>query len=452
MEPAMIATDKDWAASIGVSPPNGLPKLETNVDMLAREITAQHHFTRDAGDRLYHFKNGVYRPTGERFIAAKVKELYRAWGLAAKWSIHKSTEVVEYIRVDCPELWGDPPVDTINALNGLLDVRTRELKPHTSEFYSAVQLPVRFDPEARCEAWDKFIAEVFPEDSAAIAWEIPAWMMTTANSIQKAVLLLGEGSNGKSTYLRACVAFVGKANTSALSLHKLEQDRFAAARLIGKLANICPDLPNAHLSSTSMFKALTGGDVITAEWKFQNSFEYVPFCKLIFSANRPPQTDDATHGFFRRWQVVPFNRAFEEGATGTAKREDLDAQLADPVELSGVLNKVLFALEQIREHGFTQSESMNAAWQEFRNVTDPLNVWLDLNTVTVPNMMVPKADLVAAFNKHLADSRRPAMTKTAFGLAIKRARPVVEASQRTWQGRVTEVYTGIGMATKERAE
>jgi len=65
---------------------------------------------------------------------------------------------------------------------------------------------------------------------------------------------------------------------------------------------------------------------------------------------------------------------------------------------------------------------------------------------------VPKADLVAAFNKHLADSRRPAMTKTAFGLAIKRARPVVEASQRTWHGRVTEVYTGIGMATKERAE
>ena len=450
----MIATDKDWAASIGVSPaaPNGLPKLETNVDMLAREITAQNHFARDPGDRLYHFKNGVYRPTGERFITAKVKELYGAWGLAAKWSIHKSTEVVEYIRVDRPELWSDPPTDTINVLNGLLDVRTRRLRPHTHEFYSTVQLPIQFDPEARCEAWDQFIGEVFPEDSGAIAWEIPAWLMTPRNNIQKAVLLLGEGSNGKSTYLRACIAFIGKSNTAALSLHKLEQDKFAAARLIGKLANICPDLPTGHLSATSMFKALTGGDVICAEFKFKDSFEYVPFCKLVFSANKPPYTDDATHGFFRRWQVIPFNRSFEDGASGTAKPEDLDAQLADPAELSGVLNKVLFAFDRIRDHGFTQSESMRAAWEEFRSVTDPLMVWLDQNTVTLPNAMIPQSDLIDAFNKYLTDARKPVMTKTAFGLALRRARPDVEATQRTWRGTLTRVYAGVGMKTREQPE
>jgi putative DNA primase/helicase len=434
------------------------PKLETNVDQLAREITAQDHFARDPGGRLYVFKAGVYKPTGERFISQSVKELYAAWGLAAKWSIHKSAEVTEYIRVDAPDLLTDPPADTINLLNGLLDVRTRTLRPHTHEFYSTVQLPVHFDPDAKCEAWDKFIAEVFPADSEAIAWEIPAWLMTPRNNIQKAVLLLGEGSNGKSTFLRACVAFIGKSNTAALSLHKLEQDKFAAARLIGKLANVCPDLPTAHLSVTSMFKALTGGDVISAEWKFKDSFEYVPFAKLVFSANEPPHTDDHTHGFFRRWQVVPFNRSFEEGAEGTAKREDLDAQLADPSELSGVLNKALLALEQIQQHGFTQSKSMRDAWAEFRSATDPLNVWLDLNTVALPNVMVPKSDLIAAYNKHLADSGRTPMTNTAFGLAIKRARPNIEEAQRTWQGKEkTWVYNGIGMKTdppgsKEQSE
>jgi putative DNA primase/helicase len=150
---------------------------------------------------------------------------------------------------------------------------------------------------------------VFPADSEAIGWEIPAWLMTPENSAQKVVLLSGEGANGKSAYLRACIAFVGKGNVTALSLHRLEQDKFAVSRLVGKLANICPDLPSAHLASTSTFKALTGGDEMAAEYKFKNGFDYAPFCKLLFSANQPPRSDDATHGFFRRWQVIPFGRA-----------------------------------------------------------------------------------------------------------------------------------------------
>jgi hypothetical protein len=45
-----------------------------------------------------------------------------------------------------------------------------------------VQLPVKFDPSARCPAWDKFISEVFPGDSEAIAWEIPATPMPSPRS------------------------------------------------------------------------------------------------------------------------------------------------------------------------------------------------------------------------------------------------------------------------------
>jgi phage/plasmid-associated DNA primase len=101
------------------------------------------------------------------------------------------------------------------------------------------------------------------------------------------------------------MAFIGKHNSTAASLHKLELDKFAGARLVGKLANICPDLPTSHLASTSIFKALTGGDVVTTEYKHKDSFEFTPFCKLLFSANKPPQSDDSTHGLFRRWQVIP---------------------------------------------------------------------------------------------------------------------------------------------------
>lgn len=437
-------------AKTGVAPRSGGD--ETNTAELAGEITSQASFARDAGGRLYVFKDGVYIPSGELFVQQRVKGIMKRWGIETKWTSRRAKEVCEYILVDSPALWDAPRQDIVNLRNGLLSVRTGEIRAHSPEFLSSVQLPVTFDPAAECPAWDQFIADVFPGDSEAVAWEVAAWLMTPDTSIQKAVLLTGEGANGKSTYLRALVAFVGRHNTAAVSLHRLEQDKFAVARLVGKLANICPDLPSAHLASTSMFKAITGGDVLHAEYKYLDSFEFVPFAKLVLSANQPPHSDDPTHGFFRRWLVVPFMRTFEEGSAGTISREKLDARLSAPNELSGVLNKALGALAAIgKRGGFTESESMKRAWSEFRTATDPLSVWLDCNTVDLPTAMVAKADLMTAFNKHCTDAGRPPLTKSAFGLALKRARPGIDEGQRTLSGRVQWVYMGIGLRTEPMA-
>ncbi|MGO9261735.1 MAG: phage/plasmid primase, P4 family [Bryobacteraceae bacterium] len=434
----------DWAATLSPGKANDA-EPEMNVRILADAITQADRFARDAGGRLYVFQGGVYCLNGKQFVLRRVKRLHQQRDLAYKWSTRRADEVVEYISVDCPELWGQPPADTLNLPNGLLDIERRTLRDHDPQFLSATQLPVRFDPAARCPKWEKFVAEVFPDDSRALAWELAAWAMLPAQSIQKAVLLIGEGSNGKSAFLRGLVGFLGRANTTALSLHKLEQDRFAVSRLMGKLANICPDLPTAHLTSTSVFKSLTGGDVLAGEFKFKDSFEFESPAKLIFSANAAPRSDDATHGFFRRWQVVPFARTFEEGAAGTMRRDELDAMLSDPVELSGVLNKALDALKNIRSRGFTESASMREAWIEFRETTDPLATWLDQNTDTVSDELVVQGSLMAAFNKHLTDHNKPIMAKTGFGLALKRARPSITLTQRTVDGRVKWVYLGIRM-------
>ncbi|MDP8952298.1 MAG: bifunctional DNA primase/polymerase, partial [Actinomycetota bacterium] len=165
---------------------------------LAEAITDEHHFARDAGGKLYVYEGGAYRPEGERIIAVAIKRLLEGGGSQAMWTTHRAREVTEYIRVDAPELWERPPVSRINVLNGILDAETRQLSEHAPDFLSPVQLPVRFDPDVTCPAWEKFVAETFPEDAQDLAFEIPAWLMTPDTSIQKAILLLGEGANGKS--------------------------------------------------------------------------------------------------------------------------------------------------------------------------------------------------------------------------------------------------------------
>ncbi len=404
-------------------------------------VTSTDHFARDTGGWLYVYRSGFYQPTGDAFVRRRVKELLICSGKANQWESRLAGEVCIYIGTDAPDLWEVPPADPLNVTNGLLDLRTKVLMPHSPEFLSSIQLPVAYDPTASCDGWDWFIEETFPSDCHEVGYEIPAWAMTPDATVQKSVLLAGEGANGKSVFLAGLCAFLGRRNVSGVSLHKLENDRFAAARLVGKLANVCSDIPSARLFGTSVLKALTGGDLLHAERKFKESFEFHPFAKLIFSANQPPASDDASYAFLRRWLVVPFMRTFEEGSRDRWRRSDLDGLLAEPRELSGLLNRALDALPRLRTKGFTTSDTLSGALTEFREATDPLTVWLNQHVDDDVTAFIPKCELMTAYNSAGTAAKRPPMTGTAFGLlsagrgvasGMGNAPPLVSGGTCTW--------------------
>ena len=64
------------------------------------------------------------------------------------------------------------------------------------------------------------------------------------------------------------------------------------------------------IQTIPMFKAITGCDRITAEFKYRDSFEFTPVTRLLFSANRLPASDDASQAFFDRWLIVRFPNRF----------------------------------------------------------------------------------------------------------------------------------------------
>jgi putative DNA primase/helicase len=417
------------------------------IKQLADWITVNERFAQDLGGRLYRFNAGVYKPDGSAHVKRLVKRLLENWSLTKKWSSARSEEVVEFIRVDAQPLWECPPLHVLNLANGLLHIETGQLKPHSTDHMSSVQLPVVFDPTATCPVWDGFVEDVFPDDAREVPWQIASWLMVPDTSLQKAILLLGEGSNGKSTFLTGLSAFLGPSNVAAVSLHRLESDRFSVARLVGKLANMCADLPSSHLAGTSVFKELVGGDRLPAEYKYRDSFEFLPFARLIFSANHPPRSGDSTQAFFRRWLVVPFTRKFEGGD----EIRDMAARLAAPRELSGLLNRALLARKHMQEcGGLIESPSMCAAREEFRRVTDPVAVWLDNWTVEKSDVFVSKNELLIAYNRTSEAAGRPPETETAFGRALHRLRPNLRDGQRTVGGKKgVWVWLGLGLRPSE---
>jgi len=402
-----------------------------------------HRFARDAGGLLYLYKDGVYRPEGERFIQAEAKRALAELGAAEQWSSHKCGEAARWIAADCPVLWDRPPADVVNVRNGLLDVNTGELRPHSPDFLSPVQLPVRFDPDARCPGWEAFVEATFPPDALEIAWEIPGWLMVPDTSLQKAVMLTGDGANGKSRYLAGLQTFLGGDNVAAIPLQKLEEDRFAAARLLGKLANIYADLPAKALEKSEVFKMLTGGDTIACERKFQESFEARLFCRMVFSCNNPPQIRDATNAFFRRWVVIPFECTLH--AEDLIPADELDALLGSPEELSGLLNRALEGLRRLRARkAFPQAKSLEEALHAFREACDPLAAWLDRVTIPDPDGWIEAEALYRGWMANCQEQGLTVMSRESFGRSIRRIRPhwVIERP-RAEDGSRPRGYRGV---------
>ena len=179
------------------------------------------------------------------------------------------------------------------------------------------KIPIKYNPNADCPKIKEFINQIMREEDVVVLQELAGYCLWKDYPIQKAFALVGEGSNGKSTFLRLLTKLLGKENVSSISLQDLVNNRFAVANLYGKLANIFADLPPEILKDTAKFKMLTGGDIITAEKKFKNPFKFYNYAKLIFSCNRLPVTYDDTTAFFRRWVIINFPNTFDGVVIGT---------------------------------------------------------------------------------------------------------------------------------------
>ena len=107
---------------------------------------------------------------------------------------------------------------------------------------------MKYDPNAECPLIQKFLEEITgSKEDAEILIEVIGYCLYRSYPIQKALMLVGDGANGKTTFLRLLTRFLGHQNVSNRSLHELETNRFAKASLFGKLANIYDDLPDKTL-------------------------------------------------------------------------------------------------------------------------------------------------------------------------------------------------------------
>lgn len=323
--------------------------------------------------QLYVYEDGYYQQD-ERIIERKMIDIYPSIKQTQR------SETLSYIRIkthiNSSKLKVNPYV--INLNNTRLDVRSGECLEYDPKAIEFDRIPVTYDPSAYCADLDKMLNRVFLCDNEVINLfkEMVGACLLKHNRYQKAFLLYGSGSNGKSTILDLVKKFLGKNNISSIELDKLTTDKFAPAELENKLANIGDDINDSALRDTGTIKKLFSGNSILVQRKGERPFNLEPYATHIFSGNSIPRSFDKSDGFYRRWILVPFVAKF------STTDEDYDPLIEDKITtdtaLSYLLNLGLEGVKRLIKNGkFTEPESVKRALAEYKTENSTVLTWIE---------------------------------------------------------------------------
>ena len=272
-------------------------------DKFATYLKNNNHIVKING-QLHIYKDGIYVPGHAEIESQMIKHIPHL-KRANRSEVLASLEIM----IDGEAKTTNPNV--IAFTNGLYNIKDGSFRDFTPDVVITNKIPWPYNPAAYSELLDHTLDRLACNDPEvrALLEEMVGYCLYRRNELGKAFILIGDKSNGKSTFLHVVKNMLGDSNIASLDLKELG-DRFKTAELFGKLANIGDDIGDEFIANASVFKKLVTGDRVNVERKGQDPFEFNNYAKFLFSANNIPRMKDKTGAVQRRLVIVPFDAKF----------------------------------------------------------------------------------------------------------------------------------------------
>lgn len=417
----------------------------------------------DSGDvYAYDELKGIWKRKGEAIIQEAVQASLKELSMR-----FHTFEVQDYIKgaTRTDRATFETSVQYINLRNGVYDLDTDTLLPHSSNFHFFNVLPLTYDPTAKCPAIDKFLETILPdtdgvsrENDRKAMRQRAGYFLYRGYPIHKASMDLGPGGQGKTTWFNLLLAFIGQENVVSITLQDLETSPFAKASLYGKLGNIYDDLPKKALYSTSVFRMAVGQSPLTARHLYHDFFGFVNHAKFCFSANQLPRTTEDTVAFFRRWNITNYPVYFVDKLTAGMEETPLlrvaDKQiiktLTTPEELSGFLNEALAALKELLRDGhFANDKTTEEIRDTYIRLSDSVAAYIMDRIDLDPTAFEDKKRVYNDYLEYCKGMNYPIVTRGVFTIRFTHEVRVEDYYAREGDTR-TYCWRGIRIRTTDK--
>ena len=330
-------------------------------------------------------------------------------------------------------------------------------QPHTPKLFAVTKLPYRYDPQAACPTWTKYLKSVWPDDADAIALaqEFAGYTLLGANPLQSMLLLQGAKRGGKGVFVRTLCALVGRENTCSISVRNFVKD-FALWGARGKSIIIIPDIraPKNGLPPeiVEILKAITGNDQVDVNGKGRDIVSEPLTGKIIASTNDLLTFEDDSGALFDRLIALKFTRSFlPVDHPDYVEGQDQDPQLENKLqtELPGILNWAIQGLQRVKQRQrFTLPASSNALKEELAAEGSPVKRFVSDCLVREPAGRVPVDDTFQLWEAWCDTAEVDAGSKKAFGKILRSACPWIKnekADVSDDNGKRPREYRGIAV-------
>ena len=297
--------------------------------------------------------------------------------------------------------------------NGTLELMTGELLDHSPDHNLINHMAVDWDPAKTAPIFSKALDDIFAYDADApvridFIQEFYGYCLIPDISQHKFLWLVGTGGNGKSVLLNTLAALIGQDNVSYAMLERMGKPS-VRAELQGKLVNISHEMGTDATIADGYLKAIVGGDWVEAERKFQPSFSFQPFVRIVAATNSLPHLKDTTDGFFRRAIILPLTRKFDES--------EMDKRLQEKIlkELGGVLVWAVAGLRRLLERdAFIIPESAVQMANAYRDESDSVRYFVK-EACAVDKKGTKPSVLYEQYQRYAAACRLPQLNLIKFG-------------------------------------
>lgn len=307
----------------------------------------------------------------------------------------------------------------IGVKNGVLDLKTGELKPHDSAYFLTKQIPIPYIADApKPERWLKFLDEIFLSDKELIRYVQKAvgYSLSGSNAEQCAFFLHGTGNNGKSLFLEILRHIFGdyasniQADTIMMQNKSGNSASSDLARLQGSRLVTCSETAENTRLNEPLIKQMTGDDIMTVRKLYCEEFEFHPEFKLWMATNHKPTIRGTDKGIWRRIHLIPFQLDIP------ANRVDRNLKYKLAKESESILKWIVEGCLLWQKEGLQMPKKVLDAVKEYRREMDTISSFLE--SCCIMQGEVKASVLYAVYAKWADENGEYCFPNSKFGVEM----------------------------------